>query len=95
MSQFFPNNGENSQLIPKWESKKVSCDWGRRRCCTLTGETIPPRTRSFLGYHNAPVSLVSVDVKLYQGLWKSRELAISWIASIDLNSVDLFDLKPC
>ena len=25
MSQFFPNNGENSQLIPKWESKKVSC----------------------------------------------------------------------
>lgn len=26
MSQFFPNNGENSQLIPKWESKKVSCE---------------------------------------------------------------------
>ena len=30
MSHFLPNNGENSHLIPKWESKKVFC-----KCCDL------------------------------------------------------------
>ena len=32
MSLFFPNNGKNSHLIPKWESRKVSCDRLLQQC---------------------------------------------------------------
>ena len=62
MSRFFPNNGKNSHLIPKWESQKVSCGRKNRRvipACVVKAirNEFPEESGEYAGFKPAEIDL--------------------------------------